>query len=117
MQSIILIGNEKFSIDNVTQINHNNSINEYFVNEGRYVIEFKDGHIYYDYDESLINDYDEYELRKIPFIGLRFILMTYSSEELMKRIFLQDNFLRDIYVDDDHGSITHIDDFIKRISC
>lgn len=116
MQSIILIGTEKFSIDSIIQVKHTNSINEYLLKMGRYVVEFEDGHIYYDYDEGLINDYDKYEREKIPFISPHFISMTYTSEGLMKRILLQNNFLKGIYVDDDHGMIIPIEEFIKKLS-
>lgn len=115
MQSIILIGNEDFSINSIIQIKHTCSINEYAVNTGRYVIEFEDGHIYYDYDDSLIDEYDKDELDKIPFVSPRFIIMTYTSEELMKRIFFQDNFLKGIYIDDDHGNIFPIKEFVGEL--
>ena len=38
LQSIILIGNEKFSIDSIIQIKHKNSTTNYIVNTGRYVM-------------------------------------------------------------------------------
>ena len=41
--------------------------------------------------------------------------MTYTSEELMKGILLQDNFLKDIYIDDDQGSIIPIEEFRRKL--
>lgn len=113
MQSIILIGDEGFNIDSIIQVKHNNSINEYTLNTGRYVVEFEDGHVYYDYDKNLINDYDEYELNKIPFISPNFICMTYTSEERLKNILQQNNFLKGIYIDNDYGLIIPIEEFVR----
>ncbi|TCS94299.1 hypothetical protein [Hazenella coriacea] len=113
MHSIILIGDENFGIESVTQVSHAGNVKGYMLNKTRYVVEFEDGHIYYDFIADIIDEYDEEELLQIPFASPHFITMTYTSETLMMRTLLQNDFLRGIYIDNDHGMIIPIEEFIK----
>ena len=112
MQWIILIGDENFDISSIKAIEHYESINCYDVDEGRYCVDNGKDHIFYDLD-NLTDDYEEDELLKIPFKNPRFIVMVYTSKELMKKILQQDNYLRNIYVDNDHECILPIEKFIE----
>lgn len=113
MQWIILIGNETLDINSIHKIIHFGENKKSDIDSNRFVVDFGDEHVFYDYVEDLIKDYEEEELKKIPFQNLYFIMMTYTSETLMKRILRQKNFLKDIYVDDDHGKILPIEEFIR----
>ena len=118
MQWIILIGDSRLTLDSVKAIKHNGSIRSYDIPEmgARYCVEYRDDHIFYDYEEGedAIRDFEEDDLVKIPFKNPHTITMIYQKEERMKEILRQDNFLRGIYVDDDHGRIMPIEEFIQQ---
>jgi hypothetical protein len=116
MQWIILIGDTDFNISSVRDIKHFGKNHTIDLTPNRFVVDFGDGHVFYDYVEEIINDYETEDLKKIPFPHPQFVMMIYTSEDLMKNIVCQENFLKGIYVDDDHGSILPIEEFIKRFS-
>ena len=116
MQWIILIGNEEFTLDTIKLIKHNNSVKCYDINENRYCVDYGEkGHIFYDYAD-ISYDYEEDELRKIPFDKPHFIMMVYTSTELIKEILTHDNFPHGIYIDDDNGQVRSIEKFIELIT-
>ena len=41
-------------------------------------------HVFYDYDNSIISDYEDCDLEKVPFSNSHFIMMVYMSEERMR---------------------------------
>jgi hypothetical protein len=115
MQYIILIGDEKLTLDSVKSIEHYESISSHDVTEidGRFCVDYGKDHIYYDYNNNIISDYEDSDLRRIPFNNPHFIMMVYRSEERMRSILCQDNFLKGIYVDNDYGLILPIEEFIR----
>ncbi|NEW04692.1 hypothetical protein GK047_01490 [Paenibacillus sp. SYP-B3998] len=113
MQSIILIGDESFNLRAISQFGHSGSRSEYMIVPNRYVIEYENVHVYYDDINNFVNEYDEDELLKIPFIKPVFISMTYTSNELMRDILSQSFFSKNLYVDNDHGCIVPLKDFIN----
>jgi len=118
MKWITFIGNEEFDLNNIKSIKHYNSIRSYDAPEikNRYCIDYGEkGYIFYDYCD-IISDYEENELKNIPFKNPHFIMMLYTSVELLKSILSQDNFIRGIYVDDDDGNIIPIEQFIEFIN-
>jgi hypothetical protein len=80
---------------------------------GRYCIDYGEDHIFYDYTTNIINDYEESDINKIPFKEPHFIMMIYQLEERMKKVLQQDNYIRNIYVDNDYGLIIPIEKFIQ----
>jgi len=116
MQWIILIGNDSFNINLIHGIRHfgNNTVSS--IEDNRFVVDFGKEHIIYDFDQSIINDYEHEELQKIPFQNPHFIMMIYKSKDLMKKVLSQDNFARGIYIDDDHGLIMPIEEYIQTFS-
>ena len=115
MQWIILIGDEKLSLNTIKAIKHDNCVRSYDVTEidGRYCVDFGEDHIFYDFDNNVVNDFSDDDLKKIPFKKPHFMMMVYTSEERMKKVIQQDNFLRGIYVDNDYGLIVPIEEFIR----
>jgi len=81
--------------------------------EGRYCVDSGEDHIFYDYAPDIINDYEKSDLSKIPFTKPHFIMMVYQTEERMKKVIQQDNFIKRIYVDNDYGLIVPLDKFIR----
>jgi hypothetical protein len=112
VQWIILIGDESLDINSVRKIKHFGKNKKSDLSSDRFVVDYGDeGHVFYQYANDIIDDYEEEERKTIPFKNPHFILMTYTSEELMKKILKQDNFLKGIYVDDDYGNIVPIEQF------
>lgn len=111
MEWVILIGSDDLDINSVRKIKHFGQNKVTDLSPNRFVVDYGDEHVFYEYVEDLINDYEEDELKAIPFDNPHFIIMTYTSKELMKKILSQDNFLKDIYVDDDNGNILPIKQF------
>lgn len=111
MKWIILIGNDNLDINTLKNIDHFGSKKISILTPNRMVVDYGSEHIFYEYSEDVVNDYENEELELIPFGKLHFIIMTYKSEELMKSILRQNNFLKDIYVDDNNGKILPIEQF------
>ena len=113
MQYIILIGDENLTLDAIKAIEHDESIGCHDVYEDRFCVKFNPDHIFYDYDQD-ISGYEKEDMEKIPYQNPHFITMVYRSEERMRKVLQQDNFLRGIYVDNDYNLIVPIEDFIER---
>jgi hypothetical protein len=115
LQYIILIGNEELTLNSVKTIEHYGCISSYDVTEitGRFCVDYGKDHVFYDYDNSIKSDYEDYDLEKIPFSNPHFIMMVYKSEERMRNILCQKNFIKEIYVDNNYGLILPIEEFIK----
>ncbi len=111
MKWVILVGNDKLDINSVYNIDHFGSKKITMLTPNRIVVDYENEHVFYEYSEDVINDYENEELKLIPFNKPHFIIMTYTSEELMKRILRQNNFFKGIYVDDNSGKILPIEQF------
>ena len=57
-------------------------------------------------------DFEKKDLDKIPFRNPHIITMKYTSEECLKNILQQNNFPKEIYVDNDYGLIIPIEEFV-----
>ena len=114
MQWIILIGDEKFDLNTIKAIKHNDSVSSYDVTElkGRYCVDFGEDHIFYDFDD-ISGDYEENELSRLPYDNPNFIMMIYTSKNRIRSILKQDDFPGNIYVDNDCGLILPIKEFIE----
>ncbi len=112
MSWVVLIGDGNFNLDSIQNIKHYDSKSSYKLPFDRYAIQYDVDFIFYDQVRDLKNYYDKKDLDKIPYRNPNFILMSSSSDEVMEKVLKQDNFLKDVYVDNDHGSIVPIDKFI-----
>lgn len=96
---------------------HPNSISSYDVTEikNRYCVDFGTDHIFYDYDETgtILMDYEKEDIDKIPFENPHIITMTYTSEERLKNILQQKDFLKGIYIDNDYGLLVPKEEFVN----
>ncbi|WP_322908108.1 hypothetical protein [Paenibacillus campi] len=113
MQWIILIGNEDFNLNVFRNLQHYGNNKLTILTKNRIVVDYGHDHIFYEYVEDLIKDYEPADLQRIPFQNPQFIMMIYTSEDLMRQIVSQGNFPKDIYIDDDRGCIVPIKDFIS----
>lgn len=77
----------------------------------RYSIEYKKDYIYYDFVKDLINYYEKNDVIKIPFSNPNFILMSCSSKDILNKVLSQDNFPKEVYIDDDKGRIVPVEKF------
>lgn len=80
--------------------------------KGRHCVDYGTDHVFYDCGANLIEEYEKEDLPKIPFNNPNFIMMVYTSEDRVKKVLQQNNFLKGIYVDNDHGLIVPIEEFI-----
>ena len=115
MQWITLIGDKNLNLSAIKKIEHHGSTGCYDVLEmqARYCVDYGQEHIFYDDQGEAIGDYEETDLIKIPFEKPHFVMMVYTSEELMKKVLQQNNFLTGIYVDNGYNLIVTIEEFIK----
>jgi len=114
MLYIILVGDVTFTLDSIKAVQHYGSISSYDIVgvEGRYCIDYGEDHIFYDYDNDIIYDYEESKLKNFPFNNPHFIMMTYRSEDRMKEVLCHNDFPKGIYVDNGFGLIVTIEEFI-----
>jgi hypothetical protein len=115
MKWIILIGDEKFDLNAIKGVEHYGSVCCYEVVDiqDRYCVDYGEDHIFYDYNNTVINDYEGDELNEIPFTNPHFIMMAYTSDKLVRNVLSQNNFLKNIWIDNDNGIIVSIEDFIN----
>lgn len=111
---IILIGDENFDLNTIKDVEHDNCTACYDVEKikNRYCVEFDKDYIFYDY----ITDTDEFAevLNQIPFRNPHFVMMTYKDEKRVLHILGQENFPKNIYVDNDYGRIGPVSDFVNQ---
>ncbi len=113
MSWIVLIGDENLNIDSIKKIKHYGCNNCYTLPSKRCAIEYKKDYIYYDFVDNLLDYYNENESENIPFSNPHFILMSSSSNDMLKKVLRQDNFLKGVYVDTNDGDIVPIETFIS----
>ena len=117
MQSIILIGDEQFTLEQIKSINHRGATRSYAVHEGKFCVEYGvEDIVFYTVAPETANEYEDGELDIVPFENPQIIMMSYKSEARMRQILSQDDFLRAlkvIYVDDTHGVITQIEKYVE----
>jgi len=112
MQYIIFIGNENLNINAVKSIEHYHNIATE-ISGNRYYVDYGTDHIFYDDQNVNFDYYEKAEIDKLPFKEPHFVMMLYTSRERMREVIRQDNFLKEVYVDNDYGLIVPIDEFIK----
>jgi len=115
MKWILLVGDEMLTLDSIKSIEHYGSSSNNDVDDEQYCVMYSNtDYIIYDGgDIDSTDDYDEDALKKIPFKKPHIITMKYRSGERVRKILMQDNFLRAIYVDNDLGLVETIEKFIE----
>ena len=115
MQWITLIGDESLNLNEIKRIKHYGSIDRYDVLEMqcRYCVDYGQEHIFYDDQGESIGDYEETDLINIPFENPHFVMMLYTSEDVVKKVLRQKNYLTGIYIDNGYDLIVPIEEFIK----
>ena len=90
--------------------------------EGEYSVADENGYVIFqqsaDITAELMNEYEEEELIDIPITlnEMNFILVSYKSISLLKKVFLVEPWNQNIWIDNDHGLILSLKEFIKKIS-
>lgn len=119
MLYIFLIGQSDFTVKSIESIEHYGSTRSYYVDyfdEPRFCVEFGNGHIFYDQVNDVVDEYEFDPYQYMPSTFTNFIMMTYTRYSLLKRTLCQDNFVRNIYVDDNFDTIFAIEDFINLLN-
>jgi len=115
MRWITLIGDESLCLDTIKKIEFYGSISRYEVTgiRNRYCVDYGNDHMFYDYLGDSVGDYDEQDLKIIPFHKPHFIMIVYTSRERMNIVLKQNNFPKGIYVDNGNGHIIPIEELIE----
>ena len=122
MQWIILIGDDNLSLETFEKMEYPNIKDVVMVEdtEKRIVVDYEDGYVFFDYVPEIINDYEEDDLEQlikiVPFKMPHFIMLTYSSKEILGKILRQENFPKNLYVDDDYGAIVLVGEFVDALN-
>ena len=113
MKWIFLIGEEKFNINLLKKLKYSGIDLAYDVEEifGRYCLDYGDEHVFYDIVTDL-NDFIE-DISIIPYSNPSIVMMTYTSAEIVRNILKQNDFPKDIYIDNDLGLIVSLSEFIN----
>ncbi|AFM41479.1 hypothetical protein Desaci_2537 [Desulfosporosinus acidiphilus SJ4] len=110
MESIILVGNKNLELSVIERMEHNNCIRKYYSNIW-FVVEYADSRVYYHIEPELIKEY-EVELKVIPFKQPQFMLVDYISLGILKNLILTEYSMKNTWIDNNHGIILPIQDFI-----
>jgi len=115
MQWITLIGDKSLNLNEIKRIKHYGSIDCYDVLEMqyRYCVDYGQEHIFYDDQGATIGDYEETDLIRIPYENPHFVMMIYTSEEIVKKVIRQKNYLTGIFIDNGYDLIVPIEEFIR----
>ncbi|WP_321383949.1 hypothetical protein [uncultured Enterococcus sp.] len=113
MQWIILAGNENLTIQEIKKKDYYNCKQVTQLENGRVVVDYGAEHVFFDFLDNLIEDYEKEELELLPFKNPHFIMMTFTSKKILKQVLMQNNFPTNLYVDDDDGMIMKMDKYIR----
>ena len=112
MKWIILIGKEEFSINSLKNLKYLEMYLAYEVEEipGRYCLDYGDEHVFYD----VVTDLEDFmeDISIFPYKNPSIVMMSYTSDEIVRNILMQDDFPKDIYIDNDLGLIVPLSEFI-----
>ena len=114
MKWIIIIGDETLTLDTIRGIEHPGNVHCYDDEElpRQYCVAYEQDYISYTYNNEIINDYEEPEREEIPFCNPHFIVMRYRCAERAKSVISHDSFPKNVWIDNDYGLITPVDNFI-----
>lgn len=114
MESVILITDKHFTLDQLSSVWRNKSISINRIND-RLAIELPEGRIYADLIVNGRDEYVEEEIKKIDIDLPVFYSISYSNSVILK-LFLGNSMLKNyFYIDDDHGGITLFNEFLNRL--
>lgn len=113
MRWSILIGDADFGLNTIKSIKHDGCVRCYDVEllGKRYCVDYGENHIYYDYNQN-IDEFEE-DFTKVPYLTPHFITMIYTSGECVKNVLQLESFPKNIYIDNDHGVVLPIEEFIR----
>lgn len=113
MKWIFLIGNEGFGVNYLKKLNYTDSVSTYEVEsmQGRFCIDYGNEHVFCDPIEDM-SEFEE-EIKDIPYINPTIVMMTYTSPNIVRRILKQDDFPKDIYIDNDLGLLVPLEEYIS----
>ncbi|MBL1224617.1 hypothetical protein [Enterococcus sp. BWR-S5] len=116
MQWIILVGNENLTIQEIKKKDYYNCKQVTQLENDRVVVDYGAEHVFFDFLDNLIEDYEKEELELLPFKNPHFIMMTFTSKKILKQVLMQNNFPTNLYVDDDDGMIMKMDKYIRLLN-
>ena len=91
MKWIILITDKNIDLEIIKKTHHSDCIKTYDSVNGRYVVEYEEGYVFYDFNNKIKDEYEEDELSSIPYKEPHFIMLTYSSIGILYKVISQSN--------------------------
>ncbi|SHM39039.1 hypothetical protein [Ruminococcus flavefaciens] len=110
MKWITLIGDDTLTLKLIKDMKHTGALKAYDVKTNRFCLEYSDGHILYDFDTDLSDWQDD--LADLPFKATCCIMMIYTNSKNVRNELLQPDFPQNVYVDNDHGIILPLKEYI-----
>ncbi len=112
MQWFFLIGSQTFNLEAIKNLKILADVTSYDVKQipGRFCVDFGDEHIFFDREVDLTSF--EETLSAVPFDNPTIIMVSFTSQKCVETILTQKDLPQDIYVDNDHGLVIPLNEFI-----
>ena len=111
MQGVVVIGPIDWDWESIKQHQIKGATRQYEVGANRFVIEFDSSYVAFNYDPALAREFDEGELRDIPFSAQTFVLVEYKTPAALKCVLCQGVIPDDAWLDDDRHPPVSVRDF------
>lgn len=100
MNRLLIIGNEDFKIDIFKTLTYTGYIRTYVVSEREIQIRCNDDFLKIEEVNSIINEYDTDDRKKIPYENPKILMVTFSTMEFVKEILIDERLPEGLYMDD-----------------
>jgi hypothetical protein len=113
---IIIIGGSPSIFDRVKSMRFPGNVARYDVDATRYCVDFGTDHVFIDDDDEglVAKDFEAGELDALPFAEPHSVTLVYTAEERMRQIVSQEDFPKDVYIDNDFWLTLPVEEFIAR---
>lgn len=100
---VIFIGDRGFDLDTIRAMSFAGKTEVRDYGQKQLDVLFREGYVSFRFDDDgwIRNDYPPETLQRLPYAEPRFILMRYSTQELLEKIVSSDDFPKDILIDCD----------------
>lgn len=100
MNRLLIIGNEDFKIDIFKTLTYSGDIRTYVVSDREIQIRCNDDFVKIEEVNSIVNEYDADDRKKIPYENPKILMTTFSTMEFVKEILIDERLPEGLYMDD-----------------
>lgn len=118
MEAIVLVSKEDNLLKKLRQEWASSNNNIYHERNKKFNIEFENGRIYVDLDNTIEEDFEQNELKLLKdklSNSLNFYLISYTNLESLKVFLKSSKGFEGSYIDDDYGTIVSCQAFIDKL--